>query len=169
MAPSAVEQALRENIQLKVEFQTLRTELKRYKKLLIEGDKAIQNLTRERDEALQGAKGKGRASLGGNASARERELENRLQEQEEQRDLWERKARELHKENKQMRGGAATEEVEVRLRRSLPLFLGSPLLRTGPSQSTLGRQLRVRPSATTADRRTRRARRAAAGGGRYAG
>ncbi|BGP03966.1 anucleate primary sterigmata protein b [Rhodotorula toruloides] len=112
MAPSAVEQALRENIQLKVEFQTLRTELKRYKKLLIEGDKAIQNLTRERDEALQGAKGKARASLGGNASARERELEKRLQEQEEQRDLWERKARELHKENKQMRGGAGAEEVE---------------------------------------------------------
>lgn len=114
VAPSAVEQALRENIQLKVEFQTLRTELKRYKKLLIEGDKAIQNLTRERDEALRS--GKGRPSLGANASARERELEKRLQEQEEQRDLWERKARELHKENKQMRGGAGADEVEVRTR-----------------------------------------------------
>ncbi|BGP43939.1 hypothetical protein JCM10449v2_007996 [Rhodotorula kratochvilovae] len=118
LAPSSVEQALRENIQLKVEFQTLRTELKRYKKLLLEGDRAIQALTAERDDLARGAGGGRRTSAGGaGAGARERELEKRLREQEDAREQWERKARELHRENKQLRaeggaGGAAAGEVE---------------------------------------------------------
>jgi predicted RNase H-like nuclease (RuvC/YqgF family) len=115
MAPSSVEQALRENIQLKVEFQTLRTELKRYKKLLLEGDKAIQALTAERDQFLAAGSGSGRR--GGSAaaqSAREKELERRLLEQEEQREQWERKARELHSLNKQLRADGASTEVSVR-------------------------------------------------------
>lgn len=111
MAPSSVEQALRENIQLKVEFQTLRTELKRYKKLLLDGDKAIQALTAERDQlASTGRRG---LAPGSTQSGREKELERRLLEQEEQREVWERKARELHKELKQLRaeGGEAATEV----------------------------------------------------------
>ncbi|GJN94269.1 hypothetical protein Rhopal_007343-T1 [Rhodotorula paludigena] len=110
MAPSAVEQALRENIQLKVEFQTLRTELKRYKKLLLEGDKAIQHLTRERDE-LQRTRGRV-SSDGGAAGARERELEQRLREQEDARNQWERKARELHDKYKQLKAGGGSGEAE---------------------------------------------------------
>ncbi|CEQ41037.1 SPOSA6832_02713 [Sporobolomyces salmonicolor] len=109
MAPSSVEQALRENIQLKVEFQTLRTELKRYKKLLLEGDKAIQNLTNERDELMR--KGSG----GSGRSAREKEMERelkRLRERDAEREGWERKARELHKEVKQLRANGGAEDVE---------------------------------------------------------
>ncbi|GAA6033614.1 hypothetical protein JCM8097_001485 [Rhodosporidiobolus ruineniae] len=104
MAPSSVEQALRENIQLKVEFQTLRTELKRYKKLLLEGDRAIQNLSRERDELAQAA-----ASKGGSKGAVEKEM-RRLREE---RADWEDKARELQREVKQLRAeGVDSEEVE---------------------------------------------------------
>lgn len=116
MAPSSVEQALRENIQLKVEFQTLRTELKKYKKLLLEGDKAIQGLTRERDEAERAARGKGGAAS--SASARERELERelkRLREADREREEWENKARELQREVKRLRAGEGNEELEVRL------------------------------------------------------
>ncbi|GAA6019786.1 hypothetical protein JCM8202_001220 [Rhodotorula sphaerocarpa] len=116
MAPSSVEQALRENIQLKVEFQTLRTELKRYKKLLLDGDKAIQALTAERDQlASTGRRG---LAPGSTQSGREKELERRLLEQEEQREVWEHKAWELHKELKQLRaegGEAATEELRRQL------------------------------------------------------
>lgn len=113
MAPSSVEQALRENIQLKVEFQTLRTELKRYKKLLLDGDKAIQALTAERDQFLAADSG---ARRGGGAvaqSAREKDFERRLLEQEEQREQWERKARELHSQNKQLRADGASTEVSL--------------------------------------------------------
>ncbi|POY72208.1 hypothetical protein BMF94_4714 [Rhodotorula taiwanensis] len=108
MAPSSVEQALRENIQLKVEFQTLRTELKRYKKLLLEGDKAIQALTAERDARATGRP----VPPGTSASAREKDLERRLLEQEEQREQWERKARELHK---QLRSAGDAEDLRRQL------------------------------------------------------
>ncbi|KPV72942.1 uncharacterized protein RHOBADRAFT_55197 [Rhodotorula graminis WP1] len=109
LAPSSVEQALRENIQLKVEFQTLRTELKRYKKLLLEGDRAIQALTTERDELARGSSGRRSSAAGavGGPTARERDLEKRLREQEDARDQWERKARELHRDNKQLRADSA--------------------------------------------------------------
>ncbi|GAA5873076.1 hypothetical protein JCM1840_007316 [Sporobolomyces johnsonii] len=120
MAPSSVEQALRENIQLKVEFQTLRTELKRYKKLLLEGDKAIQNLTNERDELMR------RGSAGSGRSAREKEMERelkRMRERDAEREEWERKARELHKEVKQLRANGGAEEVED-LRAQLEDVLG---------------------------------------------
>ncbi|GAA5983031.1 hypothetical protein JCM10908_006873 [Rhodotorula pacifica] len=118
MAPSSVEQALRENIQLKVEFQTLRTGLKRYKKLLLDGDKAIQALTAERDSLAAAGGGRGKSGAIVAQSAREKELERRLMEQEEQREQWEQKARGLHKENKQMRsegGGEAVEELKRQL------------------------------------------------------
>jgi hypothetical protein len=74
LAPDHIEQALRENIQLKVEFQTLRTELKRYKKLLLEGNRAIESLTSERDQALRN----GASSTGQSASRRERDMEREL-------------------------------------------------------------------------------------------
>jgi len=106
MAPSSVEQALRENIQLKVEFQTLRTELKRYKKLLLEGDKALRRVTEERDEYAK-MKGKGRSSLSSN---REREYEKELRSRTEERDEWEKKARELQRALKE---AAGSEELEV--------------------------------------------------------
>ncbi|GAA5916212.1 hypothetical protein JCM8208_000034 [Rhodotorula glutinis] len=116
LAPSSVEQALRENIQLKVEFQTLRTELKRYKKLLLEGDRAIQALTTERDELARGSTGRRSSAAGIGPSARERDLEKRLREHEDARDQWERKARELHRDNKQLRadGAAASGSGEVK-------------------------------------------------------
>lgn len=114
MAPSSVEQALRENIQLKVEFQTLRTELKRYKKLLLEGDKAIQALTAERDQFLAAGSGRrGGSAVAQSSAAREKDLERRLLEQEEQREQWERKARELHSLNKQLRADGASTEVSL--------------------------------------------------------
>ncbi|KDE03126.1 hypothetical protein MVLG_06364 [Microbotryum lychnidis-dioicae p1A1 Lamole] len=69
LAPEQIDQALRENVHLKVEFQTLRTELKRYKKLLIEGNRAIETLKIERDSATQSGSG---------ASERERRLEKEL-------------------------------------------------------------------------------------------
>jgi len=111
MAPSSVEQALRENIQLKVEFQTLRTELKRYKKLLLEGDKALRNVTEERDSLVANAKrgGGGRGSGIGNMG-REKEWERELKMRKEERDEWEKKARELQR---LLRNGGG-EEVEVR-------------------------------------------------------
>jgi len=108
MAPSSVEQALRENIQLKVEFQTLRGELKRYKKLLLEGDKALRNVTDERDAlAKRGSGGRGRDSM---SSAREKEWERELKARKGERDEWEKKARELQRALRNGRG----EEVEVR-------------------------------------------------------
>ncbi|GAA5943357.1 uncharacterized protein JCM15063_002923 [Sporobolomyces koalae] len=113
MAPSSVEQALRENIQLKVEFQTLRTELKRYKKLLLEGDKALRRVTQERDEldetvrTHRGAATRPRGSTA--AAARERELEREVQQSKEQRDDWEKKARELQRA---LKGATSAEEVE---------------------------------------------------------
>ncbi|BGP20757.1 hypothetical protein JCM10213v2_008920 [Rhodosporidiobolus nylandii] len=111
MAPSSVEQALRENIQLKVEFQTLRSELKKYKKLLLEGDKAIQNLTRERDDLAANARPAGKGT-----SAREREMEKELRmlrERDQEREEWERKARDLAREVKELRrNGGNQEEVE---------------------------------------------------------
>lgn len=73
MAPDHIDQALRENIQLKVEFQTLRIELKRYKKLLLEGNRAIESLTRERDQALRNT-----GASASSGSRRERELEREL-------------------------------------------------------------------------------------------
>ncbi|GAA6063821.1 hypothetical protein JCM10212_002578 [Sporobolomyces blumeae] len=104
MAPSSVEQALRENIQLKVEFQTLRGELKRYKKLLLEGDKALRNLTEERDALLKRTGGR-TGSL-----QREKEVERELKRVKEERDEWENKAREL--DRKLRKGGQNEEEVE---------------------------------------------------------
>ena len=129
MAPSSVEQALRENIQLKVEFQTLRTELKRYKKLLLEGDKALRNVTEERDSLVANAKrgGGGRGSGIGNMG-REKEWERELKMRKEERDEWEKKARELQR---LLRNGGG-EEVEVRPFLSLfLLLLGSRSLKRG--------------------------------------
>lgn len=141
MAPSSVEQALRENIQLKVEFQTLRTELKRYKKLLLEGDKAIQALTAERDARATGRP----VPPGTSASAREKDLERRLLEQEEQREQWERKARELHKQLRS--AGDAEVSFGVLVVEALPcsrkVLTHSPNLGPPPATRRHGRRGRL--------------------------
>ncbi|GAA6023302.1 hypothetical protein JCM11491_006887 [Sporobolomyces phaffii] len=106
MAPSSVEQALRENIQLKVEFQTLRTELKRYKKLLLEGDKALRRVTDERDEFARNSGGRGGKVVA--TTSRDKEREKELEMRKQERDAWEKRARELEGELKSARG----EELE---------------------------------------------------------
>jgi chaperonin cofactor prefoldin len=155
MAPSSVEQALRENIQLKVEFQTLRTELKKYKKLLLEGDKAISNLTRERDDAVAA-----RGSGGKSASARERELERelkRLREADREREEWETKARELQREVKRLRTGEGNEELEVSLLFFLlSLFFRRILISSGTAGPSC-REQRPPKTPRRCSRRTRRA------------
>ncbi|KAK4046105.1 hypothetical protein OIV83_006358 [Microbotryomycetes sp. JL201] len=95
LAPEQIDQALRENIQLKVEFQTLRTELKRYKKLLLEGNRAIEQLSSERDQALRG-----RGSGGGK---REREVEKELEREREDKEALEARLREQALELRELR------------------------------------------------------------------
>ncbi|GAA5902534.1 uncharacterized protein JCM6883_001440 [Sporobolomyces salmoneus] len=96
LAPSSVEQALRENIQLKVEFQTLRTELKRYKKLLVEGDRALKGVTEERDELMSQAR-RGKGGRVSTTTTRDKEWEKEVKSVKEERDRWENKARELQR------------------------------------------------------------------------
>lgn len=95
LAPDHIDQALRENIQLKVEFQTLRTELKRYKKLLLEGNRAIESLTRERDQAQRGAAGSG--------SRREKDLDRELQRSRQDADTLDARLKEQTRELKELR------------------------------------------------------------------
>ncbi|KAG0151856.1 hypothetical protein CROQUDRAFT_401337 [Cronartium quercuum f. sp. fusiforme G11] len=52
LAPDQVDLALKENVEIKVEFQTVRQELKRYKRLLLEAERAIAQAKAERDEVL---------------------------------------------------------------------------------------------------------------------
>ncbi|MBW0464402.1 hypothetical protein O181_004117 [Austropuccinia psidii MF-1] len=52
LAPDQVDLALKENVEIKVEFQTVRQELKRYKRLLLEAERAIELAKAERDELL---------------------------------------------------------------------------------------------------------------------
>ncbi|KAK4046670.1 hypothetical protein OIO90_006482 [Microbotryomycetes sp. JL221] len=94
LAPEHVDQALRENIQLKVEFQTLRTELKRYKKLLLEGNKAIEQLSKDREDALR---------RGGPGSRRDRSIEKELQREKEDRETLEARLREQARELRELR------------------------------------------------------------------
>jgi len=92
--------------------------LKRYKKLLLEGDKALRNVTDERDSLLKrGSGGRGRDSM---SSAREKEWERELKARKEERDEWEKKARELQRALRNGRG----EEVEVRLL-YFPFYFGN--------------------------------------------
>ena len=105
LAPDQIDLALRENIQLKVEFQTLRTELKRYKKLLIEGNRAIETLTKERDAR--------EAMAGRSAGKQEREMELELRrrreretKEREEREALERRVGELGRELKAAREGS---------------------------------------------------------------
>jgi Skp family chaperone for outer membrane proteins len=95
LAPDQVDLALKENIELKVEFQTLRQELKRYKKLLIEAEAAIESLKRE----MQSGPGSG--------GARERELEREMrrmkEEWERERQGWEAALAETKAEARQAR------------------------------------------------------------------
>ncbi|KAM0792032.1 hypothetical protein ACM66B_006259 [Microbotryomycetes sp. NB124-2] len=97
LAPDHIDQALRENIQLKVEFQTLRTELKRYKKLLLEGNRAIEQLSRERDQAVRAG---GRGTDG---NKREREVEKELQRERQDREALEARLREQARELRELR------------------------------------------------------------------
>lgn len=53
LAPDQVDLALKENVEIKVEFQTVRQELKRYKRLLLEAERAIELAKAERDELLE--------------------------------------------------------------------------------------------------------------------
>ncbi|CAH7686023.1 hypothetical protein PPACK8108_LOCUS20620 [Phakopsora pachyrhizi] len=53
LAPDQVDLALKENVEIKVEFQTVRQELKRYKRLLLEAERAIEVAKADRDELLQ--------------------------------------------------------------------------------------------------------------------
>ncbi|KNF01889.1 hypothetical protein PSTG_05006 [Puccinia striiformis f. sp. tritici PST-78] len=53
LAPDQVDLALKENVEIKVEFQTVRQELKRYKRLLLEAERAIELAKTERDELLE--------------------------------------------------------------------------------------------------------------------
>lgn len=52
LAPDQVDLALKENVEIKVEFQTVRQELKRYKRLLLEAERAIAQAKAERDEVI---------------------------------------------------------------------------------------------------------------------
>ncbi len=63
-------------MQLKVEWQTVRDELKRYKKLLRESTKTLDQVVRDRDNLKSGL------TAGPNASRRERDMEKRIQEQD---------------------------------------------------------------------------------------
>jgi len=74
--PEHIQAALNENVQLKVEWQTVRDELKRYKKLLRESTKTLDAVVRERDMLHSGMR------AGPNATKRERELEKRFAEQD---------------------------------------------------------------------------------------
>lgn len=105
LAPDQIDQALRENIQLKVEFQSLRVELKRYKKLLLEGQKAIDNLTRER-EARENMKDHANAKGMASGSKRERELEKRIEREREEREVLEKRLGDLGRELKGYREGS---------------------------------------------------------------
>ncbi|KAA1074800.1 hypothetical protein PGT21_020881 [Puccinia graminis f. sp. tritici] len=53
LAPDQVDLALKENVEIKVEFQTVRQELKRYKRLLLEAERAIELAKTERDQLLE--------------------------------------------------------------------------------------------------------------------
>jgi chromosome segregation ATPase len=53
LAPDQVDLALKENVEIKVEFQTVQQELKRYKRLLLEAERAIELAKTERDELLE--------------------------------------------------------------------------------------------------------------------
>lgn len=76
MTPEQVDAALQEGIELKVEFQTVKQELKRYKKLLLEAERVLLSTGRERDSALNNYNA---ASIGaGKVGGRERELEDLL-------------------------------------------------------------------------------------------
>lgn len=125
LAPDQIDVALKENVQLKVEFQTLRSELKRYKKLLLDGNRAIESLTRERDAAQRNGAG------AGNASRREKDLEREVQrrmiasdQDKNDRENLERRvqeqARELHdlRDRVKRRREEEPEDEDLRVRRA---------------------------------------------------
>jgi DNA repair exonuclease SbcCD ATPase subunit len=131
LAPDQVDLALKENIELKVEFQTVRQELKRYKKLLIEAEGAIESLKKEK------------SSTGGSSDDRERELEREMrrmkEEWERERQGWEaalaekeaeaRQARERERKNK----AGEWDGEDARVRRSLVRVIWRPVWLTLPS------------------------------------
>jgi hypothetical protein len=100
LAPDQIDVALKENIQLKVDFQTLRSELKRYKKLLLEGNRAIEHLTRDNDKlrAMGGSGGDG-----GRARELEKEMARRKERADREREEWERRFKEQEREMRKLR------------------------------------------------------------------
>jgi hypothetical protein len=125
LAPDQVDLALKENIELKVEFQTVRQELKRYKKLLIETEGAVEDLKKERFAR-------------GGSSVRERELEAEIrtmkQECERERRRWEAALAEREAEARQARERERKNEAgdpegeDARVRCSLSCGLSPPWL-----------------------------------------
>lgn len=91
LAPEHVEAAFKQNINLKIEVQSRGVELKKYKKLLLELEKELQN-------AQKGV---------GGSKARERELEDALAERE-------REMRELRRRRAVGPGDGALREAEAR-------------------------------------------------------
>ncbi|GAA5840186.1 hypothetical protein JCM11251_005940 [Rhodosporidiobolus azoricus] len=100
LSPSSLNDAAKENVELKVAFETVRGEVKRYKKLLREAERALDGLRAgvEFGGGVRGAQGGGGGGGGGGKA--ERKLR-------EEKDEWEKKARELARENKALRDRAA--------------------------------------------------------------
>lgn len=102
LAPDQIDLALKENIELKVDFQNLRQELKKYKRMLLDQQNLIESLQKESVQVQQGG-GKG-------GSSRERELEKeikRLRDKEERervsRDALEARLNEREREVRELR------------------------------------------------------------------
>lgn len=109
-SPDHINDIFKENVQLKIDFESSRTELKRHRKLLREAEGAIKSLAEERDAALRGAK-----STGGGVEMGRKE-----------RDEWERRVRDLEDELAESRksggGSDGFGETDGRVRFSLLLL-----------------------------------------------
>lgn len=110
MAPDQVNQTFRENIQLKVEYNTARVELKRHKKLLLEQDRVLDTVTHERDTLLRNGSGSGK---------RERELEKEVarrrdaaDREREEREHLEARVKEQARELKELRDAIKKRRVD---------------------------------------------------------
>lgn len=87
-------QTIRENIALRVEFTTAKTELKRHKRLLLDAGRALETVTVERDQLAQTGRKESDRELARRAARDDREraereaLEQRVRDQQaELRDL----------------------------------------------------------------------------------
>jgi len=97
LGPDEMERALKENIEIKVQNQDLKNEIKEYKKLLLESDKAIQTLQQNGTDCLL------QHGMSADEEAEYHRAINRVEEVSQENDRIQRKLAERQSEVKRLR------------------------------------------------------------------